>query len=69
MDSAVAKPVSTGNMLHARRKLVMMRHADSEDSGEGRDHDRPITEAGRAAAKQVCQVLPAWAAAVRVQGY
>ena len=26
----------------------MMRHADSEESGEGRDHDRPITEAGRA---------------------
>jgi len=31
----------------------MMRHADSEESGEGRDHDRSITEAGRADAKQV----------------
>ncbi len=35
------------------RKLVMMRHADSEESGEGRDHDRSITEAGRADAQQV----------------
>ena len=30
----------------------MMRHADSEESGQGRDHDRPITEAGRRAAEQ-----------------
>ena len=33
----------------------MMRHADSEESGEGRDHDRPITEAGRRAAQQARQ--------------
>lgn len=30
-----------------------MRHADSEDSGNGRDFDRSITEAGRQAARQV----------------
>ena len=32
---------------------MLMRHADSEDSGNGRDFDRSITEAGRQAARQV----------------
>lgn len=31
----------------------MMRHADSNDSGGGRDIDRSITETGRQSARQV----------------
>lgn len=36
-----------------------MRHAESEDRVAARDHDRPITEAGRASAQQVCIMLGA----------
>ena len=35
----------------------MMRHADSNESGSGRDIDRSITEAGRQAAHQVPRLL------------
>lgn len=37
-----------------RRRIIMMRHAESEDATENvRDHDRAITEMGRSAAQQV----------------
>lgn len=37
-----------------RRRIIMMRHAESEDATEDvRDHDRAITELGRSAAQQV----------------
>lgn len=39
--------------VHSFRKLVLMRHADSEDSRNGRDFDRNITAAGQLAARQV----------------
>lgn len=42
-------------LICCRLRLVMMRHAESEDAAEGaaRDHDRQITAAGRQAAQQV----------------
>ena len=39
--------------LRAPRRLVLMRHADSEVSRAVRDHDRPVTAVGVAAARQV----------------
>ena len=36
------------------RRLVMMRHAESEERLQGiRDHDRPITDEGRSSAREV----------------
>ena len=37
----------------ACRRLVLMRHAESEAAGRVRDHDREITEAGAETALQV----------------
>ncbi|EIE24497.1 phosphoglycerate mutase-like protein [Coccomyxa subellipsoidea C-169] len=43
---------------HPGKRLIMMRHADSEERLQNvRDHDRPITEAGRACAMEVAQKL------------
>ncbi|PSC74382.1 phosphoglycerate mutase [Micractinium conductrix] len=39
------------------RRLVLMRHAESEAAGRVRDHDREITEAGAETALQVAQQL------------
>ncbi|KAK9830143.1 hypothetical protein WJX72_009966 [[Myrmecia] bisecta] len=41
------------------RRLILMRHADSEvgDRAAVRDHERPITESGRASAQQVAVKL------------
>ena len=37
-----------------RRRIIMMRHAESEGTSHGlRDHDRAITDGGRTAAQQV----------------
>lgn len=42
-----------------RLRLVLMRHAESEDTADStRDHDRQITPAGRAAAQQVRRFGP-----------
>ncbi|BDA42868.1 Uncharacterized protein At3g52155, chloroplastic [Coccomyxa sp. Obi] len=42
----------------AKRRLIMMRHADSEERLQSaRDHDRPITEAGKMCAREVAQKL------------
>ena len=36
------------------RKLIMMRHAESEERLQSiRDHDRPITDEGRSSAREV----------------
>eukprot|EP00208_Stichococcus_sp_RCC1054_P003306 CAMPEP_0206141382 /NCGR_PEP_ID=MMETSP1473-20131121/12728_1 /ASSEMBLY_ACC=CAM_ASM_001109 /TAXON_ID=1461547 /ORGANISM="Stichococcus sp, Strain RCC1054" /LENGTH=280 /DNA_ID=CAMNT_0053535931 /DNA_START=152 /DNA_END=994 /DNA_ORIENTATION=- len=41
-----------------RRRIIMMRHAESEDATENvRDHDRAITEMGRSAAQQVAKQM------------
>lgn len=41
-----------------RRRIIMMRHAESEGTGHGvRDHDRAITTGGRTAAQQVGSIV------------
>ncbi|KAK9834729.1 hypothetical protein WJX74_008747 [Apatococcus lobatus] len=51
---------SSANALSSetpRRRLIIMRHADSQDSSHVRDHDRSITEAGRNSAAEVAKKL------------
>ncbi|CAK0787456.1 hypothetical protein CVIRNUC_010676 [Coccomyxa viridis] len=57
---AVAEPSISTKTLNAQgqMRLVMMRHAESEERLQGiRDHDRPITDEGRSSAREVAAKL------------
>lgn len=47
-------PASEGKTL---RRLILLRHADSDQNTGVRDHDRQISEIGRKQASQVAQML------------
>lgn len=38
-------------------RLILLRHADSQQTGDVKDHDRPITQQGREAASKVAALL------------
>lgn len=39
------------------KRLILLRHADSEVTSKVRDHDRPLSQEGKAEAKQIAQLL------------
>ena len=54
MSMAMSLSAGSSRGCHLCRRLVMMRHAESEERLQSiRDHDRPITDEGRSSAREV----------------